>query len=58
MLQRKADEARRKELDLQGQVEQLEFELDMKQRNIQSSSQNKDAMSKKEEEIMRDMNRI
>jgi hypothetical protein len=58
VLQRKADEARRKELDLQGQVEQLEFELDMKQRNIQSSSQNKDAMSKKEEEIMRDMNRI
>ena len=43
-------------MDLQERFEQLEFELSMSKRNVNSNNQNKDIMSKKEEEMMRELN--
>ena len=55
-MNRKFEETRRGELDLQERCEQLEFELSMAKRNVNSNNQNKDITSKKEEEMMREIN--
>lgn len=57
-LGRKLDESRRKEMDIQERCEQLEFELDMSKRVAHSTSQNKDVLSKKEDEMLREINNL
>lgn len=54
-MQRRLEESRRNELDLQARVEALEFDLEMARRNANSSSQAKDVMNKKEEELLREL---
>ncbi len=48
-LKRKLDEKHKMTLDLQAQLEQLNFDNEMIQRNLSSNSQEKQTLSKKED---------
>lgn len=57
-LNKRLEDTRRREIDLQSHNEQLEFDLDMMRRNVNSNNQSRDVLNKKEEELMRELNHV
>lgn len=49
ILNRKLEESKRRELDQQAKNEQLEFDMDMMRRNVNSGNNEKATLSKKED---------
>jgi len=43
---------------LQAKNEQLEFDLEMMRRNVDSNNMSKDVLNKKEEDLLRELNQV
>ena len=58
MLNRKLEDSHRREMDLQAQMDQLAFDKEMLERSMSTNDRTKDAMSRKEEELYREIQQL